>query len=94
LLLKITSLRLLAQQLSIERVSEDTKYLYVYFFKTLDVSTRNVTKLIKNYLSKIEFISDKYYAFKLIKDIPNIDIIEYVQNFLIDLQSNVFKVAL
>jgi transcription-repair coupling factor (superfamily II helicase) len=93
LLLKITNLRLFAQKLGIERISEDSKYLYIYFFKTLDFSNIDITKLINNYLGKIEFISTKkHYAFKVVKDMSNIDIIEYVQNFLIDLQSNVFNI--
>jgi transcription-repair coupling factor (superfamily II helicase) len=92
LLLKITSLRFLAQQLGMERISEDSKYLYIYFFKTLDFSNIDITKLINSYLGKIEFISGRHYAFKLIKDISNTGIIEYVQKFLIDLQANVFNI--
>ncbi|MDR1522497.1 MAG: transcription-repair coupling factor [Endomicrobium sp.] len=87
MLLNIAKLRLLAQKIGVERISEDSKYLYIYFFETLDFSKLDITKLINNYSNKIEFISGKNYAFKLIKNITNEDTVEYVKNFLIDLQS-------
>ncbi|MDR3185943.1 MAG: hypothetical protein LBU04_03950, partial [Christensenellaceae bacterium] len=91
MLLNITNLRLLAQKIGIERISEDIKYLYIYFFKTLDFSNLDITRLINDYSNKIEFVSGKHYAFKLIKDTYNVNIVEYIKNFLVDLESNIFS---
>ncbi|MDR0617652.1 MAG: transcription-repair coupling factor [Endomicrobium sp.] len=91
MLLNITNLRLLAQKIGIERISEDIKYLYIYFFKTLDFSNLDIARLINNYSNKIKFVSGKHYAFKLIKDIHDVNIVEYIKDFLVDLESNIFS---
>jgi transcription-repair coupling factor (superfamily II helicase) len=91
MLLNIAKLRLLAQKIGVERIYEDSKYLYIYFFETLDFSNLDIIKLINNYSNKIEFISGKHYAFKLVKNMCN-DMLEYLKNFLVDLQCNVFNI--
>ena len=64
-LFDITELRLEAQKLDIERISEDNDYIYLYFSQNKDFSNADITKLIADYQKMIEFIMGKGYAFKL-----------------------------
>lgn len=67
MLFEITALRLKAQELNIERISEDNNYIYMYFSRNADFSKADIPLFIKNYSKEVEFISGKGYAFKLKK---------------------------
>jgi transcription-repair coupling factor (superfamily II helicase) len=82
MLFEITNLRLAAEKLDIERISEDSNYIYLYFSQEADFSKMDITKLINNYSKIIEFITGKYYAFKLKKDMIDTNTIEYLKKFL------------
>ncbi|MDR3253788.1 MAG: hypothetical protein LBT07_02340, partial [Endomicrobium sp.] len=83
MLFKITSLKIIAEKLYIERISEDNHYIYLYFSKKADFSKVNITKLIDDYSNVIEFMSGQYYAFKLKKNIIDTSSVEYLKQFLV-----------
>ncbi|MDR3274476.1 MAG: transcription-repair coupling factor [Endomicrobium sp.] len=83
MLFKITSLKITAEKLYIERISEDNYYIYLYFSKKADFSKVNITKLIDDYSNVIEFIPGQYYAFKLKKNIIDASSVEYLKQFLV-----------
>jgi transcription-repair coupling factor (superfamily II helicase) len=90
-LFEITDLRLTAKKLNIERISEDNDYIFLYFSKNADFSKSDITRLVSDYSSTIEFISGKYYAFKLKKLEINENSIEYLKKFLSRLGFYMFK---
>jgi len=81
-LFEITVLRLEAEKLKIERVSEDNNYIYVYFSQNADFSKADIPKLIGDYADMIEFIAGKHYAFKLKKNTISISSVEFARHFL------------
>ncbi len=81
-LFDITELRLEAQKLDIERISEDNDYIYLYFSQNKDFSNADITKLIADYQKMIEFIMGKGYAFKLKKKEINEETISFIRSFL------------
>ena len=90
MLFEIAQLRLKAQKLNIERISEDNNYIYMYFARNADFSKADIPLFVKNYSKEIEFISGKGYAFKLKKHILgksegseiNVRSPEYIKEFL------------
>jgi transcription-repair coupling factor (superfamily II helicase) len=82
MLFEITNLRLIAKKLDIERIAEDSRYIYLYFFQKADFSKVDITKLTNDYSKVIELITGKYYAFKLKKDMIDINSVEYLKEFL------------
>ncbi|MDR1196033.1 MAG: transcription-repair coupling factor [Endomicrobium sp.] len=86
-LFEITALRLEAEKLKIERISEDNKYIYVFFLQNADFSKANIPKLIDDYADTIEFMPGKYYAFKLKKEAAPGNSAEFVKDFLKKLAS-------
>lgn len=81
-LFDITELRIEAEKLNIERVSEDNNYIYLYFSQSADFSKADIPKLISDYSKMIEFIMGKSYAFKLKKKEISEGNINFVRNFL------------
>jgi transcription-repair coupling factor (superfamily II helicase) len=82
MLFEITNLRLTAEKFGIEKIAEDNSYIYLYFLQKVDFSKTNITKLINDYSKVIEFISGKYYAFKLKKSMINEGTVKYLTQFL------------
>ncbi|GMO54565.1 MAG: hypothetical protein Ta2C_07980 [Candidatus Endomicrobiellum trichonymphae] len=82
MLFEITNLRLTAEKLDIERIAEDNNYIYLYFSRKADFSKADITKLTNDYSRIIEFITGKYYAFKLKKDMIDTNTVEYLEKFL------------
>jgi transcription-repair coupling factor (superfamily II helicase) len=82
MLFEIMNLRLTAEKLDIERIAEDNSYIYLYFSQKADFSKANITKLTNDYSKVIEFITGKYYAFKLKKDTTDINTVECLKEFL------------
>jgi len=81
-LFEITYLRVKAQKLKLERVSEDVQYIYMYFSTYADFSKADIPKLISDYEDIIEFISGKSYAFKLRKNQETGASLEYISAFM------------
>lgn len=81
-LFEITELRLSAEKLNIERISEDNKYIYMYFSQDADFSNADIPKLISDYANMIEFIMGKHYAFKLKKSEINSTAAGFTKEFL------------
>lgn len=81
-LFEITELRLEAEKLNIERISEDNKYIYMYFSQNADFSNADIVKLISDHSDMIEFIMGKYYAFKLKKSAIKNSIVEFTRDFM------------
>jgi transcription-repair coupling factor (superfamily II helicase) len=69
ILFEVVDLRLSAQKLSLERISEDAKFIYFHFCDKADFSNADIPKLIKDYAQSIEFIHSKTTGFKLKKDL-------------------------
>ncbi|MCL2506973.1 MAG: DEAD/DEAH box helicase [Endomicrobia bacterium] len=82
MLFEITVLRLKAQDLNIERISEDNSYIYVYFAPDADFSNADIPLFIKNYSKVVEFIKGKGYAFKMKKTEINSSSLDYVKELL------------
>jgi transcription-repair coupling factor (superfamily II helicase) len=82
MLFEITNLRLVAEKLDIERIAEDNNYIYLHFSQEADFSKVDIIKLANNYPKIIEFITSKYYAFKLKKDMIDTNTVEYLKKFL------------
>jgi transcription-repair coupling factor (superfamily II helicase) len=82
MLFEITDLRLSAEKLDIERISEDNDYIYLYFSQKANFSQTDITKLINDYSKIIEFIAGKYYAFKLKKNMIDANTVKYLKRFL------------
>ncbi|GHT61185.1 transcription-repair-coupling factor [Endomicrobiia bacterium] len=82
MLFKITDLRLTAEKLNIERISEDNDHIFLYFSQRTGFSKFDMTRLVNGYSKIIEFVSDKYYAFKLKKTEINENSVEYLKKFL------------
>jgi transcription-repair coupling factor (superfamily II helicase) len=70
-LFELTALRMQAEKLKIERISEDSKFIYVFFSQETDFSNADIPRFIADYEDKIEFISGKSHAFKLKKSPQN-----------------------
>lgn len=81
-LFEITDLRLKAEKLKIERISEDGKYIYVFFSRNADFSKADISGLIRDYSDIIEFITGKSYAFKLKKSAVNGSSLEFCADFV------------
>lgn len=81
-LFEITDLRLKAEKLKIERISEDGKYIYVFFSNKADFSKADISGLIRDYSNIIEFITGKNYAFKLNKSAVNGSSLEFCADFV------------
>jgi len=81
-LFEITYLRVKAQKLKLERVSEDGQYIYMYFSDSADFSKSDIPKLINDYAEIIEFIRGKGYAFKLRKSQETGESAEYINVFM------------
>lgn len=81
-LFEITKLRIKAENLKVERISEDSKYIYVFFSKNADFSKADISQLITDYSKMIEFIMGKHYAFKLNKVEINEKTIDFLNSFL------------
>jgi transcription-repair coupling factor (superfamily II helicase) len=91
MLFEITNLRLIAEKLRIERIAEDRNYIYLYFSQKEDFPGLDITKFIGDYLQTIEFISGKYYAFKLKKNMLDTNTVEYLKKFLSRLDFYILK---
>ncbi len=81
-LFEITNIRLEAERLKIERIFEDTTYIYVYFSHDADFSNADLPKLISDYSGSIQFIAGKTYAFKLKKQANGESSLNYVKALL------------
>ena len=81
-LFEITALRIAAEKLNIERISEDGKYIYVFFSRQADFSKADIPGIINAYSDMIEFISAKAYGFKLKKSEINIASVDFISDFL------------
>jgi len=77
MLFEITNLRLTAEKLDIERITEDNSYIYLYFSQKADI-----TKLTNDYSKGIEFTAGKHYEFKLKKSMIDTNTVEYLKEFL------------
>ena len=82
MLFRITALRIEAENLNIERISEDSQYIYVYFAKEADFSKADISALIKDFLGMIEFLSGRHYAFKLKKSKIERESVEFLKDFI------------
>ncbi|GHT56620.1 hypothetical protein AGMMS50233_08840 [Endomicrobiia bacterium] len=91
MLFKITDLRLTAEKLNIERISEDGDHIFLYFSQRTDFSKFDITRLVNGYPKIIEFVSGKCYAFKLKKAEINENSVEYLKKFLSRLDFYVLK---
>ncbi len=81
-LFKIAEVKINAETISVERVSEDKKYLYVYFKKDTDFSKVNTMQFIRDYENIIEFIRNDNFSFKILKDkIFDTNYIKYLAKF-------------
>jgi transcription-repair coupling factor (superfamily II helicase) len=94
MLFEITDLRLTAEKLNIERISEDNDYIFLYFSQGADFSKSDITRLINDYSKTIEFVPGKRYAFKLKKTEINENSVEYLKKFLIRLNFYIFNIDL
>ncbi len=82
-LFKIAEVKINAEAVSVERVSEDKKYLYVYFKKDTDFGKVNTMQFIRDYENVIEFIRNDNFSFKILKDkIFDTNYIKYLAKFL------------
>ena len=81
-LFEITVLRIEAEKLKIERISEDSNYIYVYFSTVADFSKADIGKLINDYSEMIEFLTGKSYAFKLKKGFIGTPAADFCRDFL------------
>jgi transcription-repair coupling factor (superfamily II helicase) len=77
MLFEITNLRLTAEKLDIERITEDNSYIYLYFSQKADIA-----KLTNYYSKGMEFTAGKHYGFKLKKGIIDTNTVEYLKEFL------------
>jgi transcription-repair coupling factor (superfamily II helicase) len=68
-LFDVVFLRLEAQRFGLESISEAKNYMYFYFSRQADFSNEAVSGLIKRFDKAIEFMQDKYYGFKINKDL-------------------------
>ncbi|MDR2426878.1 MAG: transcription-repair coupling factor [Endomicrobium sp.] len=91
-LFEIARIRLKAEKLKIERISEDNKYIYVLFSQNADFSNADIKKFINDYSDMIEFIMGKHYAFKLKKEKINGTIVDFIKTFLQKLEVLYIKV--
>ncbi|AKL98583.1 transcription-repair coupling factor [Endomicrobium proavitum] len=82
MLFQIAALRIEAVKLNIDRISEDSKYIYVYFCADADFSKADVAALIKNFSGMIEFLSGRHYAFKLNKSEIKRESADFLKDFL------------
>lgn len=81
-LFEIMELRLKAEKLNIERVSEDSQYVYIYFSDNGNFENADIERLIKDHKQAIEFIFGKNYAFKLKKTVIGDQTLEFLKEFL------------
>jgi transcription-repair coupling factor (superfamily II helicase) len=81
-LFEIANLRFEAKKFCIEKISEDDKYVYLYFLQKADFSKVDIEKLTSDYINTIEFISNKCYGFKFKKGKIKENVIEYLKKFL------------
>ncbi|MDR2860736.1 MAG: transcription-repair coupling factor, partial [Elusimicrobiota bacterium] len=70
-LFEVVNLRISAEKLSLESISEDNSYWYFYFYKNTDFSNADIPRLVKDFDKKIEFISGENNGFKLKKENAN-----------------------
>jgi len=82
MLFEVAKLRLAAEKLGIGRITEDGRYICLYFLQTADLLKHDLTKLINDYSEIIEFMSDKCRAFRLKKKMIGADAVEYLKEFL------------
>jgi len=82
MLFEISVLRIEAEKLNIERISEDDTYIYVFFAKEADFSTADLGQFIKNHSKIIEFLSGKSYGFKLKKSKIQEEALPFIKSFL------------
>ncbi len=70
-LFEVTKLRIKFSKLSIERVSEDKKYFYIYLSQTVNFDKLDISLFINDYKNILEFNRTNGYCFKLIKQDTN-----------------------
>jgi transcription-repair coupling factor (superfamily II helicase) len=61
------NLRIEAQKLNLEKISEDKNYLYFYFAKDTNFKNADIARLVRDFNKAIEFIQGRNYGFKLKK---------------------------
>ncbi len=67
-LFKIAEIKIKAEAVFVERVSEDKKYLYIYFKKDADFSKVNMMLFIRDYENIVEFLRNDNFSFKILKE--------------------------
>lgn len=87
-LFRIVEVKITAKDVFVERVSEDKKYLYVYFKKNTDFGKINTMQFIRDYEDIIEFIRNDNFSFKILKDkIFDNNYIKYLAEFFTQFKS-------
>ena len=81
-LFEISALRLEAEKLNIERISEDEKFIYMFFATDADFSTADLALFVKNHSKIIEFLSGKSYGFKVKKTEIQRESLQFIGSFL------------
>ena len=82
-LFRIAEVKIKAETVFVERVSEDKRYLYVYFKKDADFSKVNTMQFIRDYEDMIEFLRNDNFSFKILKEkVFDTNYIKYLAEFL------------
>ncbi|GMO64990.1 MAG: hypothetical protein Nk1A_1940 [Endomicrobiia bacterium] len=91
MLFEITYLRFSAKKLKIEKITEDSSCIWLYFSQKADLSRVNIAKLISDYSEIVEFVPGRCYAIGLKKEMINMNTVEYLKEFLSSIEFYGFR---
>ncbi|MFA7074380.1 MAG: transcription-repair coupling factor [Endomicrobiaceae bacterium] len=66
-LFEVSKIKIKAEKLNIERLSEDKKYVYIYMSKDTDFNNIDIMSFINDYKRSVEFSRTNSYCFKIAK---------------------------